>query len=113
MCPLILVLNHVGGQSFNILSVIISNNVCVIIPTNTLKKILSKSTTLYFLFIFRREKNQTNPIEHFNQSVSLAYFSEWSTKKNVYSVNKQWQREHSELTNVYFKKLQLISGMSY
>lgn len=56
MCPLILVLNHVGGQSFNILSVIISNNVCVIIPTNTLKKILSKSTTLYFLFIFRREK---------------------------------------------------------
>lgn len=65
----------------------------------------SKSATLYFLFIFRREKkDQTNPIKHFNQSVSLAYFSEWNTKKNVYSVNKPWQREHSELTNVYFKK---------
>lgn len=51
---------------------------------------------------FEEKKNQTNPIKHFNQSVFLAYFSEWNTKKNVYSVNKPWQREHSELTNVYF-----------
>lgn len=56
-CLLIPVLNHVGGQSFNILSVIISNNVCVIIPTNTLKKILSKSTTLLPFYISKRKKS--------------------------------------------------------
>lgn len=67
MWPLILVLNHVGGQSFNIFSVIISNNVCVIIPTNTLKKIFEQiNDSILPFYISKRKKNQTNPKNLFN-----------------------------------------------
>lgn len=58
MWPLILVLNHVGGQSFNIFSVIISNNVCVIIPTNTLKKIFEQiNDSILPFYISKRKKS--------------------------------------------------------
>lgn len=56
-------------------------------------------------FCTSKKKNQTNPKNSFIRVfVSLTYFFVNRTqKKNVYSVNKTWQKEHSKLTNVYLK----------
>lgn len=56
-------------------------------------------------FCISKKKYQTNPKNSFIRVfVSLTYFFVNRTqKKNVYSVNKTWQKEHSKLTNVYLK----------
>lgn len=83
---------------------------CMCNNTNiyTLNKILKQindPSTLSFLFVFRKKKYQTNPKNSFIRVfVSLTYFFvNRAQKKNVYSVNKTWQKEHSKLTNVYLK----------
>lgn len=48
-------------------------------------------------FYISKKKKSNKSGKLLNQSVSLAYFCQWNTKKNVYSVNKTWQREHLKL----------------